>query len=105
MMISIIIKYEIRVARNHAKCLGDIGAFNRIRFIIIPIYVLKAEVDVICIIVRLNICEVTHRTLMRRSRILVFYKDAFAIQMDKFWPFFADEIHFAGDKVGWGDKA
>jgi hypothetical protein len=48
---------------------------------------------------------VTHRTLMRRSRILVFYKDAFAIQMDKFWPFFTDEIHFAGDKVGWGDKA
>lgn len=51
MMISIILKYEIRVPSNHAKRLGSVCAFNRVRFIIVPIYVLKTEVDVICIIV------------------------------------------------------
>jgi hypothetical protein len=51
MMISVVVKYEIRVACYHAKSLGGVGAFNRVGFIIIPIYILEAEVDVMSIIV------------------------------------------------------
>ncbi len=66
LLLLVVVKYEIRVASNHTKRLGDIGAFNGVGFIIIPIYVLKAEVDgCVGIIVRLNIREVAHRALMR----------------------------------------
>ena len=102
---SIILKYEIRVACNHAKSLSSVGSFNRVGFIIIPICVLKAQVGVARIISTLNIREVTHRAIMRRRGIIIFYKDAFAIHVGIFWPFFADEVHFAGDKVGWVNKA
>ena len=47
---SIIVKYEIRVPSNHAKRFGNVGAFNGVGFIIVPIYVLKAEVDVLCFV-------------------------------------------------------
>jgi len=62
---SVIVKYEIGVACNHAKRFGDVGAFNRVGFIIIPIYGLKAEVDVGCIIGNLGVREVGHRAIMR----------------------------------------
>ena len=62
---SIILKYEIGVACNHAKNLCRVGAFNRVGLIIVPIYVLKAEVDVVRIIVCLNIREVAHCAVMR----------------------------------------
>ena len=51
MRISIILKYEIGVAGDDAKRLGSVCAFNRVGFIIVPIYVLKTEVVVMCIIV------------------------------------------------------
>ena len=105
MMILVIVKYEIGVASNHAKRLGDVGSFNRVGFIIVPIYVLKAQVDgCVDIIVRLNICEVAHCTLMGRRRILIYYKHTLAIEVGKFRSFFADEIHFSGCKVGWWNK-
>jgi len=62
---SVIVKYKIRVACNHAKRFGDVGAFNRVSFIIIPIRVLQAEVDVVCIIGNLGIREVSHCAVMR----------------------------------------
>jgi hypothetical protein len=37
--------------------------------------------------------------------IIIFYKHAFGIHVGKFRSFFADEIHFSGDKVGWGNKS
>ena len=57
------------------------------------------------IIVGLNICEVAHRTLMRRMWIIIFYKHAFAIEVGIFRSFFSDEVHFAGLKIGWGNKS
>jgi hypothetical protein len=51
MMISVVVIYEIRVACYDAKSLGSVGAFNGVGFIIIPIYILEAEVDVMSIIV------------------------------------------------------
>ena len=104
-MISVIVKHEIRVACNRAKRLGDVGSFNGVGFIIIPIYVLKAEVDgCVGIIVRLNIREMAHRALMGRRRILIVYKHPFAIEVGKFQSFFADEVHFAWLKVGWENE-
>ena len=105
-LLLVIIKHEIRVACNHAKRLGDIGTFNGVGFIIVPIYVLKAEVDgCVGIIVRLNIREVAHRALMGRRRILIYYKHTLAIEVGKFRSFFTDEIHFAWLKVGWENKS
>lgn len=65
LLLLVVVKYEIRVASNHTKRLGDIGAFNGVGFIIVPIYGLKAEVDVVRIIVDLNVREVAHCALMR----------------------------------------
>jgi hypothetical protein len=48
---SIILKYEIRVTGDDAKNLGSVGAFNGVGFIIVPIYILNAEVGVARIIV------------------------------------------------------
>ena len=62
---SVVVKYEIRIASNHAECFGYVGAFNGVGFIIIPICVLKTEVDVVWIISNLNIREVGHCALMR----------------------------------------
>jgi hypothetical protein len=36
-LFSIILKYEIRVASDHAKSLCSVGSFNRVGLIIIPI--------------------------------------------------------------------
>ena len=102
---SVIIKYEIRVACNHAKRFGDVGTLNRVGFIIIPICVLQAEVGVARIIGNLRVCEVAYRAMILGRWIIIFYKHAFAIQVGKFWPFFADQVHFPGDKVGWRNKA
>jgi hypothetical protein len=65
LLLLVVVKYEIGVTRNHAKRLGGVGAFNGVSFIIVPICVLKAEVDVVCVIVHLNIREVAHCALMR----------------------------------------
>lgn len=62
---SVVVKYEIRVACNHAKRLGSVGAFNSVGLIIVPICVLKTEVGVSRIISTLNIREVAHCALMR----------------------------------------
>ena len=64
-LLLVIIKYEIRVASNHTKRLGDIGAFNGVGFIIVPICVLKAEVNVVRIIASMGVREVAHRALIR----------------------------------------
>jgi len=104
-LLLVVVKYEIGVACNHAKRLGDVGAFNGVGFIIIPIRVLQAEVDVVRIIGNLCVREVAYRAIMLGRWIIIFYKNAFGIQVGKFRPFFSDEVHFAGDKVGWGDKA
>lgn len=101
---SVVVKYEIRIASNHAERFGNVGAFNGVGFIIVPIYVLKAEVDVVRIIVGLNIREVAYRAVVRRWWIIIFYKDAFAIQVGIFRSFFSDEVHFAGLKVGWENE-
>lgn len=102
---SVVVKYEIGVARNDAKRLCYVGAFNGVGFIIIPICFLKAEVDVVCVIGNLNIREVAHCAIMRRGWFVIFYKDAFAIEVGIFRSFFSDEVHFAGLKIGWGDKS
>jgi hypothetical protein len=65
---------------------------------------LKAEVDVVWIIGNLNIREVAHRAVMRRGWFVIFYKDAFAIEVGIFRSFFSDEVHFAGLKIGWEKK-
>ena len=65
LLLLVVVKYEIGVACNHAKSLGNVGAFNGVGFIIVPIYGLKAEVDVVRIIVDLNVREVAHCALMR----------------------------------------
>ena len=65
LLLLVVVKYEIGVACNHAKRFGNVGAFNGVSFIIVPICVLKAEVDVVCVIVHLNIREVAHCALMR----------------------------------------
>ena len=97
---SIIIKQEIRVASYTAKCFGNVGAFNGVSFIIVPIYVLKAEDVSLYITAKLNIREVAYRAVVRRWWKIIFYKDAFAIEVGIFRPFFSDEVHFAGLKVG-----
>ena len=104
-LLLVVVKYEIGVACNHAKRFGDVGTFNRVGFIIIPIRVLQAEVDVVRIIGNMGVREVAYRAIMLGRWIIIFYKHAFAIQVGKFRSFFADEIHFSGDKVGWGDKS
>ena len=58
-----------------------------------------------CIIGNLSVCEVAYRAMMWRRWIIIFYKHAFGIHVGKFRSFFADEIHFSGDKVGWGNKS
>lgn len=63
--LSVVVKYEIGVASDAAERFGNVGAFNRVGFIIVPIYVLKTEVDVVRIIVGLNIREVAHCAVMR----------------------------------------
>ena len=62
---SVVVKYEIGVASYAAERFGNVGAFNSVGFIIVPIYVLKTEVDVVRIIVGLNIREVAHCAVMR----------------------------------------
>ena len=103
--LSVTIKYEIRVACNHAKCLCGIGAFHRVGFIIVPIRILKIKVGVVRVIGNLDVREMAYRAIMLGRWIIIFYKDAFAIQVGIFWPFFSDEVYFAGDKVGWGNKS
>ena len=105
LLLLVVVKYEIGVTRDTAECLGDVGAFNGVGFIIVPICVLKAEVDVVWIIVHLNIREVAHCALMRRGWFVIFYKDAFAIEVGKFRSCFSDEVHFAGLKVGWENES
>lgn len=102
---SVVVKYEIWVAGDVAKDLCRVGAFNGVGLIIVPIYVLKTEVDVVRIIVCLNMREVAHRTLMRRMWIIIFYKHAFAIEVGIFRSFFLDEVHFSGLKIGWENKS
>ena len=65
LLLLVVVKYEIGVTRDTAECLGNVGAFNGVSFIIVPICVLKAEVDVVCVIVHLNIREVAHCALIR----------------------------------------
>jgi hypothetical protein len=102
---SVVVKYEIGVACYAAESLYSVGAFNGVGFIIIPICVLKTEVDVARIIGNLGVREVAYRAVVRRWWFVIFYKHAFAIQVGKFWPFFSDEVHFAGDKVDWRNKS
>jgi len=102
---SVIVKYEIRIACNHAERFGNVGAFNGVGFIIVPICVLKAEVDVVRVIGNLGVREVAYRAVVRRWWIIIFYKDAFAIQVGIFRSFFSDEVHFAGLKVGWENES
>ena len=64
-LLLVVVKTEIGVARDTAECLGDVGAFNRVGFIIVPIYGLKAEVDVGCIIGNLGVREMAHRAIIR----------------------------------------
>ena len=47
----------------------------------------------------------THRAVMNRLRILIFYKYTFAIQVSIFGTFFLDEVHFSWLKVFWADKS
>ena len=103
-IVSVVVKYEIGVTRNTAECLCYVGAFNGVGFIIVPICVLKAEVDVVWIIGNLGVREVAYRAVMRRGWFVIFYKDAFAIEVGKFRSFFSDEVHFAGLKIGWENK-
>ena len=65
LLLLVVVKYEIGVACNHAKRLGDVGAFNGVGFIIVPIYVLNAEVVVARIILDPNIREVAYRAVIR----------------------------------------
>ena len=104
-IVSVVVKYEIGIACNHAKRFGNVGAFNGVGFIIVPTCVLKAEVDVVWIIGNLGVREVAYRAVMRRGWFVIFYKDAFAIEVGKFRSFFSDEVHFAGLKIGWEDKS
>ena len=104
-IVSVVVKYEIGVACNHAKRLGDVGAFNGVGFIIVPICVLNAEVVVARIMYNMDIREVTYRAVMRRWWKVIFYKDAFAIEVGKFRSCFSDEVHFAGLKVGWENES
>ena len=104
-LLLVVVKYEIRVACYPAECFGNVGAFNGVGFIIVPIYVLQAEVDVVRIIGNLGVREVAYRAVVRRWWIIIFYKHAFAIEVGKFWPFFSDEVHFAGLKVDWENES
>jgi hypothetical protein len=104
-LLLVVVKYEIGVACNHAKRLGSVRAFNGVGFIIIPIRVLQAEVDVVRIIVDLGVREVDYRAVMRRGWFVIFYKHAFGIQVGIFRSFLSDEGRFSGDKGGWGDKS
>ena len=105
LLLLVVVKYEIGVTRDTAECFGYVGAFNGVGFIIVPICILKAEVDVVWIIVHLNIREVAHCAVMRRWWFVIFYKDAFAIEVCKFRSFFSDEVHFAGLKIGWENES
>ena len=105
LLLLVVVKYEIGVTRNTAECLCYVGAFNGVGFIIVPICVLKAEVDVVRIIGNLGVREVAYRAVVRRWWIIIFYKDAFAIQVGIFRSFFSDEVHFAGLKVGWENES
>ncbi len=58
-----------------------------------------------CIIGNLGVREVTYRAVMLGRWIIIFYKHAFGIQVGKFRTFFSDEVHFAGDKVGWENES
>ena len=60
---------------------------------------------VLCFISTLDVREVAHRALMGRRRILIYYKHTLAIEVGKFRSFFADEVHFAGCKVGWENES
>ena len=64
-LLLVVVKYEIRVACYPAECFGNVGTFNGVGFIIVPIYVLKTEVNIVRIIADLNIREVGHCALMR----------------------------------------
>jgi hypothetical protein len=66
---------------------------------------LNAEVVVARIIIDPNIREVAYRAVMRRGWKVIFYKDAFAIEVGIFWSFFSDEVDFAGLKIGWENKS
>ena len=105
LLLLVVVKYEIGIACNHAKFMGRVGAFNGVGFIIVPICVLKAEVDVVWIIGNLGVREVAYRAVMRRGWFVIFYKDAFAIEVGKFRSFFSDEVHFTGLKIGWENES
>jgi len=60
---------------------------------------LKAEDGSLYITSKHNILKVAYRAVVRRWWKIIFYKDAFAIEVGIFRPFFSDEIHFAGYKV------
>ena len=62
---SVVVKYEIGVASYAAERFGNVGAFNSVGLIIVPICVLKTEVGVSRIISTLNIREEAHCALMR----------------------------------------
>jgi hypothetical protein len=104
LLLLVVVKYEIRVASDAAKCLCYVGTFNGVGFIVVPICVLNAEVVVARIILDPNIREVAYRAVMRRGWKVIFYKDAFAIEVGIFRSFFSDEVHFAGLKVGWKNE-
>ena len=102
---SVVVIYEIRIASDAAECFGNVGAFNGVGFIIVPICVLKTEVDVVRIIGNLGVREVAYRAVVRRWWFVIFYKDAFAIEVGIFRSFFSDEVHFAGLKIGWENES
>jgi hypothetical protein len=66
---------------------------------------LQADVDVVRIIGNMGVREVAYRAIMLGRWIIIFYKDAFAIEVGKFWTFFSDEVHFARLKVGWENES
>ena len=57
------------------------------------------------IIGNLGVREVAYRAVVRRWWIIIFYKHAFAIEVDEFRSFFSDEVHFTGLKVGWENES
>lgn len=64
-LLLVVVKYEIGVASYDAKSLCSVGAFNGVGFIIVPICVLKAQVNVVRIIASMGVREEAHRALMR----------------------------------------
>lgn len=92
--------HEWRVACDFAQNMVNVCSFDCIRFIVVPVTVLKVQVIRGSIAKNDHVCKMCHGASERVFGILIFDKRTLVFQVCVFWSCFLNQIHFARCKVG-----